>query len=365
MENNLPLRSFEIEGYRAIRHLRLPQLERVNLFVGFNNAGKTSLLEGLRLYANSISLTSLSEIIRERSGLRLSTPAIVDDIAPVVAEATMAFDAVTSLFHGTYSGSTGSIRLGPTDAASHQLELTLPWTLNRSGDGDFVPSDEIVAEPSTPLVQLRQGVQKKDYSLGMFLRGAILRHPQARSRAEFIPAQGLRIETLAALWERTAESGHASLVEDAVRVIVPDLERCYLLGRGKARRILMQMRGVARPVPITNMGDGTNRVFGIALALVAAQGGVLLIDEVENGLHHAVQADVWSAIFTLAERLRVQVFATTHSWDAVVGFQAAANQSSARGLLYRLEREADGEIYAERYTEEEVAVAADQQVEVR
>jgi predicted ATPase len=113
------------------------------------------------------------------------------------------------------------------------------------------------------------------------------------------------------------------------------------------------------------MGDGTYRVFGLALALVRASGGVLLIDEVENGLHHSVQEEVWRALFSLSVRLDVQVFATTHSWDAVVGFQAAANQSSTKGMLYRLEREPDGGIYAERYTEEEVAVAADHQIEVR
>lgn len=113
------------------------------------------------------------------------------------------------------------------------------------------------------------------------------------------------------------------------------------------------------------MGDGVNRVFGIALGLILSRGGALLLDEVENGLHHSVQDQVWEATFALAEQFDVQVFATTHSWDAVVAFQAAANQSDSDGLLYRLEREADGAIYAERYTEEEVAVAAEQQVEVR
>jgi hypothetical protein len=78
-----------------------------------------------------------------------------------------------------------------------------------------------------------------------------------------------------------------------------------------------------------------------------------------------VQWEVWDGIFALAAELDVQVFASTHSWDAVVGFQYAANRSPDLGILYRLEREPEGELYAERYTEEDVAIAAEQQIEVR
>ena len=76
-----------------------------------------------------------------------------------------------------------------------------------------------------------------------------------------------------------------------------------------------------------------NRLFGLALALVNARGGLLLINEFENGLHHSVQTDVWRMIFRLAERLAVQVFATTHSRDSVRSFQEAAAESPEEGVL--------------------------------
>ena len=50
------------------------------------------------------------------------------------------------------------------------------------------------------------------------------------------------------------------------------------------------------------------RTFGIALALVNARNGLLLIDEFENGLHYLVQPDLWRLIFQVARRLNVQVF---------------------------------------------------------
>ncbi len=76
------------------------------------------------------------------------------------------------------------------------------------------------------------------------------------------------------------------------------------------------------------------RLLGVALALVNASDGVLLIDEIESGLHYTVQADMWRLIFRVAHRLNVQVFATTHSWDCIEAFQKAALEDVAEeGLI--------------------------------
>ena len=45
------------------------------------------------------------------------------------------------------------------------------------------------------------------------------------------------------------------------------------------------------------MGEGMSRMFGIALALVNAKDGMLLIDEVDTGLHYSVLPDLWETHF--------------------------------------------------------------------
>ncbi len=164
-----------------------------------------------------------------------------------------------------------------------------------------------------------------------------------------------------------AASGEAELTEQVLRTVVPDLERVHLLGETTSvgRTISLKLGSASRPVPLRSMGDGATRVFGIALPLAQAQNGAVLIDEVENGLHYSVQGEVWTSIFALAQRLNVQVFATTHSWDCVVGFQYAANRSAAEGFLYRLERKQGGNVDAVLFSESEVAIAAEQQIEIR
>ncbi|GAK53508.1 Gll3079 protein [Candidatus Moduliflexus flocculans] len=73
------------------------------------------------------------------------------------------------------------------------------------------------------------------------------------------------------------------------------------------------------------MGDGMTHLFHIILGLVNARGGILLIDEFENGLHHEIHQQIWELIFDLATQLNVQVFATTHSNDTIEALERAAS----------------------------------------
>ena len=64
---NLILNSLEIRNFRAFHDLKIEHLGRVNLLVGKNNVGKTSLLEALQLYASRASTpTFIWEIMRTR-----------------------------------------------------------------------------------------------------------------------------------------------------------------------------------------------------------------------------------------------------------------------------------------------------------
>jgi len=111
---------------------------------------------------------------------------------------------------------------------------------------------------------------------------------------------------------------------------------------------------------MATLGGGVVRMFQIAVALeyaaVYAKAAsradsafahilpLLLIDEVETGIHHALHADLWRFVFHAARQLNVQVFAATHSWDCLKGFaQAVFEDEQNDGLAIRLERDPDEE----------------------
>lgn len=124
------------------------------------------------------------------------------------------------------------------------------------------------------------------------------------------------------------------------------------------------------PVPLGSMGDGMLRVLQIILKVFSAQGGFLLIDEFENGLHYSVQEKIWALIFKLAEQLNIQVFATTHSWDCIESFtKVAIDYQGSEGVLFRMGRSVrtsdNGKVIATVFDENQLQNITQADVEVR
>jgi AAA15 family ATPase/GTPase len=88
------------------------------------------------------------------------------------------------------------------------------------------------------------------------------------------------------------------------------------------------------------------------------------VDEIENGLHHSIMTKVWAAIFEMARKLNVQVFATTHSWNCIESFQEAANRDPDDGVLVRLSIKEDV-VIPTLFREKELEIAARDQIELR
>lgn len=169
------------------------------------------------------------------------------------------------------------------------------------------------------------------------------------------------------LWDKIALSDREHDVVDALRIITPDIAAVSMVGGEGSRQprlAIVKAKGQPRPLPLRSFGDGLNRLFGIVLSLANAKGGLLLIDEVENGMHHAVQEDVWRAVFRLSKRLNAQVFATSHSWDSIEAFQKAAAEDPEEGVLVRLTRKGDF-VIPTLFRENELAVVTRERIEVR
>jgi hypothetical protein len=113
------------------------------------------------------------------------------------------------------------------------------------------------------------------------------------------------------------------------------------------------------------MGDGMWRMLGLALAIVNAKDGVLLVDEIDTGLHFTVMSDMWKMLWETAKRLNVQIFATTHSndcWQSLADIANAENPSEDGITIHRIEK---GKPHSIVFTEDEIAIAAEEGIEVR
>jgi hypothetical protein len=113
------------------------------------------------------------------------------------------------------------------------------------------------------------------------------------------------------------------------------------------------------------MGDGMQRLLNLSLALIRSRSGVALIDEIDTGFHYSIMTKMWRMVVETAERLKVQVFATTHSQDCVRGLARLHEEHPDLAEMVRVHRVEQGEPSSMMYTPEEIEIAAEQNVDVR
>lgn len=104
--------------------------------------------------------------------------------------------------------------------------------------------------------------------------------------------------------------------------------------------ICLKRQGEKR-IPLSLFGDAMNRIADIILKIINNRDSVLLIDEIENGIHHSNQVAFWEFLYKLADQLNVQIFATTHSLEMTEAFIKAGldrQDSAAHFELVRHEK---------------------------
>ncbi|MNS73363.1 hypothetical protein D3C72_1068010 [compost metagenome] len=197
---------------------------------------------------------------------------------------------------------------------------------------------------------------------------------------KFITTSFIENEELADAWDKVALRDYANEVLKALQIIEPKIEAISFIdsesfdstySRQEIRRIpLVRLKGLDIPVPLKSMGDGIIRLFQLALRLFEAKGGLLFIDEFENGLHYSVQEEAWKMIFHLSKVLEIQIFCTTHSWDCIESFSKVATAVKNRnGLLFRLGSSSvdnsPGKTTVTIFDEDDLEILTQSQVEVR
>jgi len=377
-ETQMHIPEFTIKGFRRLCELTLPELGRVSLISGKNRTGKTTILEALEIFSSRGDDQILFQLLQSREELLLAMDENGDELQ---------YPDFLSLFHKTTTDEASSnptiinIDAGRT-TDNLQLELI-----------DAEENQAIEKNRQTKALKVTCGKVYRAREIGEMKNGKpfikiVRRLMPNREKTETWPNQilcqslgpgMLSNDLITKLWDNVVIESEENFVIETLRLIVGEnLEKImsisggYDLFRGyplraysrSDRRLIAKLTTQRRPIPLKRLGDGVQRLLGIAVALANCQNGILLIDEVENGIHYSLQEDLWRMIFTAAKKRNVQVVAATHSWDCINGFAKAANESNEVGILYRL-NDNNGKIIPVQYSEEELEVAAAQTIEVR
>jgi hypothetical protein len=361
----------QIRGFRGFRELQLESLGRVNLFVGANNAGETSILEALEILVVGAARALW------RSPLRRG-----EEILATEEEALRSAPELdpSHLFAGH------SLDIGATFSVSGQgkLRRTVECTVVEGGAGAHLVEDAgqtrlPVIDFLTPLLAI--SFKSSDVStptifqlspergIPVEVRRALnVPPPEDAPPVLFLQTEQIEPFRLRQLWDGVVLTPEEDKVVQALRIIEPHIERIAFLSEGRRvgrSTIFLKMSDSDWRLPLGSVGDGLKRLLALSLNLIRARRGFLFVDEIDTGLHFSVMTDMWKLVIDTASRLDVQVFATTHSLDCVRALAWVRERISLPERDVTLQRVEKGRQRTISYTMDEIVTAAKNHIEVR
>lgn len=354
--------SFVIKNFRGFSSLTFSPLERVNLITGVNNVGKTALLEALFLHvgANNPELSLRVSAIRGIERFPIQAEGLWGWLF-FDKHVTQAIELI-SVDHNDLKR-TLTIRL--TEPETPQVIAPVNGgTATRQASGSLTTASAL---DELSLEYIDSSGKRSQVRASITPEGDL---KAQRTQMAPIPP-GVYLSTRARLPREDAErfsnlerTGRHENILPTLRLLEPRLKRLAVLVTGGAPMVHGDI-GIGELIPLPLMGEGTVRLFSLLLAIANAPGGIVLVDEIENGLHHSVMTGVFAALAQAARELDVQVFATTHSWECVRAAHQAFSESNTYDFrLHRLERVQDG-IRDVAYDQKMLGMAIEHGLEVR
>ena len=310
------LKSLHIKNFRGFRDLKIESLKRVNLLTGQNNTGKTGVLEALVLLLGDSEPSQrqfLPNLFRPVGGDHNENYwkwLIYNKDSTVNVKIKASFDSQNDF----------EVVLHPKSKAPIDFDVSFLTQCEDIGGFNCYCGAYGTGQ------RLFGGVQRINLKAAIF------------STKPSDPVQDA-IDYNRVIFKRRKQQVVEMLRQIEPRLLTIEALQIAQPGQQSTPLIYAEIEGLSEMIPVTQLGQGFNRLLDIYSEMVVADAKVLLIDEIENGLHYSVLQTIWKGLFLAAKEFDVQIFATTHSWECILAAdQTALEQGNYELELIRLDR---------------------------
>lgn len=337
--------SLKLIRFRRLSGVALEDFGDFNLLVGPNNSGKTSVLEALALACAPLDLANWIGVAWDREIKSARTP-VAESLkwffpqlgnsavgrllsAKIELESfgTLPYRRVAATYEEFFQFKADNEGDQPNQGVRIQLE-SLDWPPPPSPPPPKKPGVfNLVPRPLPNRYEFSFSGDPKfdDYYAGPSLPHSFVSTVSHRTKHE--PLRQL---------SDAIEAGGRNEIEVALRKFDPSIESVEIVSpRGQSTVVKVRHDHLGL-VPLSAEGDGLRRFLTLAAAAVSAKGGVLLIDEIETALHTSVLAEAFRYLVAICREHKVQLFATTHSLEAIDAMLAGAGEAVDDMVVFRL-----------------------------
>jgi AAA15 family ATPase/GTPase len=335
------LQSLHIKGFKCFKDLQLTDISRVTLVSGKNNIGKTSLLESIFLFYNTADPAMFFRPLELR-GIKLSFTDAESLFASLFADFNVDNSISIELADGTYTAKM-SISINPTN-----VQKAVSADIPNTGDTTTPAKTDVTTATSYSLnihYEVSSGsqedvtivVRQTPNNIQFYLEP----HPvtiipaEMQHRVVFCPLhKGMDYAAEAKLLNQTDIKSNMNRIVSFLQVVEPKLRGLTPIAvHPQASNIYADLQGTNRKVPLAFLGSGISRLLSIILAIATANNGIVLIDEIDIGIHRSIITKVWEGIFRAAQDFNCQIIATTQSYECLIAACEGASQAQAEDDL--------------------------------
>lgn len=357
------LKDLRIRNFRALEKFEIGDLAPINILTGNNNSGKTTLLEALFMLsgAGNPHMALNPNAVRgiESAAVSVSSVSTLPETfwKPIFTDLDMTRTVEIEGNHKSHG------RLTLHIAFERPATVELPVELPLDGSSDLAAS--AASSGNALLFSFRKDsgevVEGRIRRAGGGLFQVDQSAPPPPFASVFLSSRAGSAREDAARLGQLRKLKLGDLMLDALRTIEPRLQGVEENSASGVPMIWGDI-GLSELVPLPAMGEGMIRVGRLTLAISAAREGIVLVDEIENGFHHAALEKVWRAVDAAAGRFDTQVVASTHSFECLEAAHRALGPD--RLAVHRLE-DVDDRIRCVTYGSDAIGAAVSHGLEVR
>ena len=292
----LMIDSLRISNFRCFEQVNLSGLRRVNVLVGKNAAGKTALLEGVRLALGGTPQVAFA-LNNSRGGNVGFGPGLARE----------QFEALwNSLFFKFDAARTISTEV--TDSDGHVASLAIHYDPSKAITPTPAPHVQTTST-FVPLQFERQSFAGERSTLygTVQTQGQLSLEPgvELGLATEFFASSWILNQQLNAQWfsQLSLENREREVVEALKKEFDPLISDIQILSLSQfvPASVYATVPFVQTKMPLSLLSAGVTKFFSILAAIIYRKRGVVLIDEIENGLYYERLPALWKTILNLSE----------------------------------------------------------------
>lgn len=311
------INSIEINQFRGIRQLTISNFSKINLIVGDNNSGKTTFLEAIQLLFAKSQLSSVKNIIKQRTVLNVSESSFYTSFIKMFnvnqESELLDFDIYAVSNNGPIRFEMrGRERTISGEEALQMSTMSLGQKAHYKKESTVVPETAKLFSGSIISQNGKKPIEKDIHFTSL---DNVSVGPVIKREVQYIPSFGhLRYDLLKNFVDNPEYKKLAISILKQFDDSIVDI--CYTKADdGCFLESIITADGINMPFSV--YGDGVKKILYILNKLFDATDSILLIDEIETGLHKKYYDRLFPVVFELAKKLNVQLFIATHSMEAI------------------------------------------------